>query len=193
MLARGLLRRVAVTAPKTTTSDLPQLARLLQRLVLSRNASVLSAAPAVSRELSAAIADFRRSYATTTQATKPTKTVKKAVKKTAATKATPKKKTSAKKAAPKKKKTKAKKKAAPKKKKAPRAKKVLSPEEQEKATIRELRRRALSPPLIAKRIEPIHILVKEVYASKKPSDIGEAQRDARAKLGALSPAELEVG
>lgn len=190
MLASGLLRAVAVTAPKTTTSDLPQLARLFQRLAVSRNAAV---APVAARELSAAIADFRRSYATTAQATKPTRTVKKAVKTTAAKKPTPtKKKTTAKKAAPKKKKAKAKakKRAAPRKK---RAKKELSVEEQEKQTIRDLKRKALSPPNgNMRKLQAIHIIMKELHAATKGISLTDARREAESKMAALSPAELEV-
>jgi hypothetical protein len=190
MLTSGLLRAVAVTAPKTTTNDLPQLARLFQRLAVSRNASV---APVAARELSAAIADFRRSYATTAQATKPTTTVKKAVKTTAAKKATPKKKTTAKKAAPKKKKTKAKKATKAKKKPAPkkRVKKVLSVEEQEKQTIRDLKRKALSPPR-QRGVNAVLIIMKELFAAKKGVLLVDARKEADAKLKALSPAELEV-
>jgi flagellar biosynthesis GTPase FlhF len=193
MLARGLLRRVAVTVPKTTTNDLPQLARLLQRIALAPNASPLSAAPAVSRGLSAAIAEFRRSYATTTEATKPTKTVKKAVKKTAAKKTATKKaasKKTAKKAAPKKKK----KAAAAKKKAAPRRKKKeLTAEEKGKEAIRELKRKALRMPVKGRGIRPVHVIMKELSAGKKGLTIQDIQRESLAKVEGLSPAELEVG
>ena len=87
MLARGLLCRLAAAdVPKTSAHDLPQLARFLQRTLLSRNASSSPAICALSRAYNAALANSRRSYATSTRATEPTPTVKKAVKKAAAAK-----------------------------------------------------------------------------------------------------------
>lgn len=190
MLARGVLCRLAADVPKTSTHDVSQLANLLQRSVLSRNALSLPAICALSRAYKAALAESRRSYATTTRATKPTATVRKAVKKTAAKKAAPRKAASKKP----KKKTAAKKKAKPKKKpaaKPKRAKKVLTPEEKEKQLIRELKVKALREPISQSPIQAWVAFVAENLRGSK-SAAPESMKEVAAKYRNLSPAEKEV-
>jgi outer membrane biosynthesis protein TonB len=201
MLVRGTLGRWA--AAKTSARDLPQLARFLHRTLTARNAAHLPAARALTRAYRAVLG-ARRSYATTTTATKPTATVKKAVKAQAAAKAVPKKTAAtktAKKPATKTTSSKAKPKAAPKAKKkkaapkkpAPkkRVKKVLTPEQQEKLKVRELRKRALREP-----VNPGIVSARNAYIGEKLKGIGG---NAPTKLGEagkgfkeLTPAELEV-
>ncbi|KAF2686516.1 hypothetical protein K458DRAFT_402133 [Lentithecium fluviatile CBS 122367] len=152
MLARGVLCRLAADVPKTSTHDLPRLSHLLQTTLRSRNALSIPAARALSRAYKAALSEYRRTYATTARATKPTTRVKKDVRKAAAKKPVkrtaikklekkPVKKTAAKKAKPRKKKAAAKPKPKPKKKK------VVSPEAKNKATIKELKETALKAPV----------------------------------------------
>jgi outer membrane biosynthesis protein TonB len=207
MLGRGTLGRWA--AAKTSARDLPQLARFLHQTLTARNASNMPAARALARAYRGVLG-ARRSYATTT-ATKPTATVKKAVKAQAASKAAPKKTAAATKTAkkPAKKpvkkttaaKAKAKPKAAPKPKKkkaaakkpAPkkRVKKVLTPEQKEKAKIRELRLRALKEPVI-----PRAISARNAYVGEKLRGSGENAANKLAEVGkafsTLTPAEVEV-
>ncbi|CAE7010958.1 hypothetical protein HRS9139_01843 [Pyrenophora teres f. teres] len=202
MLA-GALCRLAGEVPKTSPHDMPQFAHLLARTLLARNASRLTSARAFSRAHTSVLSS-RRSYATTTRATKPTATVKKAVKTVAAKKpATKAKAAPGKKAAPAKKTAKTQKKPAAKKaaKKKPaakkpgrkRAKKALTPEEKEKAKIRELRAKALKEPVSQHAIAPFH-----VYISEKLSGSKGTSAEARANVGNaakafknLTPAELE--
>ena len=143
MLARNTLCRLAAEAPKTSPHDLRHPARVLRRSLSTRNASTRFAARALPRAY-LSVLESRHSYATAS-ATKPTTTVKKAVKATAAAKKKPAPKT--KKAAAKTK-TAAKKKPVAKKKKKPvvkkaapkkRVKKVLTAEQQQKAKITSLK------------------------------------------------------
>ncbi|KAF1840981.1 uncharacterized protein K460DRAFT_347492 [Cucurbitaria berberidis CBS 394.84] len=197
MLVRGALCRLTADVPKTSAHDLPQLARFLQRALLARNASKLPAVRALSRAYVSAL-DLRRSYATTTRATatKPTAAVKKAVKAKAVKKAAPKKKAASvtvKK--PKKKKvvskTAAPKKAAPKK----RVKKVLTPEEQEKATISKLRKQALKEPFPLGALTGFNAYIAEICGGPiKGQSRGDATRnvtDAAKNWKNLTPAEHE--
>ncbi|KAF2120515.1 hypothetical protein BDV96DRAFT_641193 [Lophiotrema nucula] len=189
MLARGVLCRLAAEVPRTSTHDLPQLARLLQRSLAARNGSSIGA---LSRGLGASLANSRRSYATTVRAKKPTATVKKAVKKQAAKKPAPKKKAAAKTAGRLKKKPAAKK-AAPKKKKAAakpktkRAKKELTPEQKEKALIRQLKVLALREPTSTRALPTHAVFVSEAFKDNKK--IGLAQ--ASDKFKSLTTAERE--
>ncbi|KAF1837207.1 hypothetical protein BDW02DRAFT_491779 [Decorospora gaudefroyi] len=191
MLARGALCRLAADVPKTS-SRLPQLGPLLRRALLARHAATSPAARAYASALYA-----RRAYATATaRATKPTATVKKAVKAAAAKKkpaAAPKKKaTTAKKAASTKKpvrkraaKKPAAKKAAPKK---------STPEEKEKAKIRELRIKALKEPVTEHAVSAFNVFIADNLIGKtggsradNKSRIAETAR----KFKDLTPAEHE--
>ncbi|KAF2272596.1 uncharacterized protein EI97DRAFT_436836 [Westerdykella ornata] len=192
MLARGLLCRLAAEAPKTSTTDVAQLARLLQRSAISRNARSLPPAYALPRAVNTVFAEMRRPYATATatgSATEPTATVKKAVKKATAKKAAPKKtatrKKAAKKAAPKKKKTKA---AAAKKTQKP--KKVLTDEEKRKKLIKELKERALRQPVSKRSVAASDMFIRDALGGSEgrtTTRIGEVW----AKFRALTPAERE--
>jgi sRNA-binding protein len=199
MLARNLLCRLAADAPtvgpKTATHDLPQLARLLQRTIASRNGIALA--------YRTALVHHRRSYATAaavkkpaarkSAATKPTATVKRAVKTTAAAKAAPtKRRVTAKKTAPKK--------AAPKKKPAAKrkpvakkaSKKVANPEKDYKLETRNLKKIALRDPSHVA-MSAWHAFVREVV--KGTTGTGSAQEaitSAGTKFKALTPAEKEV-
>jgi hypothetical protein len=214
MLARSTLGRWA--AAKTSTRDLPQLARFVHRTLLARNVADLPVARALSRAYTAAL-QSRRAYATTTAATKPTATVKRAVKAQAASKAAPKKKATAasktakkpaRKAAATKAKPKtratAKAKAKPKKKAAPkkpaakkRVKKVLTEEEQLKLKVRELRKVALKEPEGVSRHPPSAM---NVYVAENMKGAGDGTPGAvpdRLKAVSqafknLTPAEREV-
>ena len=201
MLARGVLCRVAADVPKTSTHDLPQLAHLLRRTLSARNARSLPALSALSRACNAVLADARRSYATTVRATKPTRTVKKDVKKAVAKKPAPKKKVVAKKAVTKKpapKKKAVAKKAKPKKKavakpRARRAKKVLTPEEKEKQTIRELKKTALVNGPAPSRYLPLSMMLKETMpGAKGQEETRQIFKETAARYKALTPAEREV-
>lgn len=191
MLARGALCRWAADAPKTRPHDVPQLARILRRTLLSRNAANLPAVRAIPRAYTSAL-EARRSYATTARATKPTATVKKAVKAKAAKKPAPKKK-----AAPAKKpvrKTVAKKKkAAPKKPAAKkRVKKELTPEAKEKATIKELREKALKEPVSYGVVTGINAYISE-FCAKGESQAAAVQNvsEASKKWKTLTSSEHE--
>lgn len=194
MLARGLVCRLA---PKTSAYDLPQLARFLQRSILSRNAS--PAARALARAYTQAVADSRRSYATatTTRATKPTATVKKAVKKTAAAKAPAKKaapttktKAAAKTPAKKPAKKAVAKKAAPKPKRK-RVQKVLTEEDKQKRLISELRAKVLREPVSGASMTAWTVFVGEAMQGVK-GDKTEIMTTAAAKFRNLTAAEREV-
>ena len=195
MLARGALCRLAAEVPRTSTHDLPQLARFLQRALLARNASNVPAIRALSRAYASAL-DSRRSYATTTRATKPTTTVKKAVKAAAVKKPATKKKAAPVKKT--KKKVVAKKKAAPKKVvRKKRVKKELTPEQKEKATLTELRRKALREPFSSALITGFNAYIAETTGgSGHKGDTREIRQqkisDAAKNWKTLSPAEREV-
>ncbi|KAF2267126.1 hypothetical protein CC78DRAFT_577666 [Lojkania enalia] len=137
MLARGVLCRLAADVPKTSTHDLPQLSNLLYRALSARNGGSLLSPCAISRAYKLSIAEYRRLYTTRADATKPTATMRKAVK-TASKKAAPKRKTATK--------SKPKKKAKAKPKKKPKRAKELTPEQKEKQTIKELKAKALQEP-----------------------------------------------
>jgi len=216
MLARGALCRLGVS--QTSARDLPQLARALPRTLLSRNASSLPALRALSRACTAAL-EARRSYATTTTATKPTATVKRAVKAQAAEKAPPKKKATTKtaakttktaktakaaktvkkpraaaKAKPKAKKTV--KKAVPKRK---RVSKVLTPEQAEKANIKkeraklnELRKAALREPFVATPLSAYNAYIMDKGPSKGDGSTNVRLTETAHKWKSLTPAEHEV-
>lgn len=207
MLVRGALCRLA---GQTTPHDLPQLAHLLQRTLVTRSAPYNAATRTLSHAYSAAL-QARRSYATT-RAIEPTATVKKAVKARAAktpgsttkvasatktrskaktgTTAASAKKPAAKKAAPKKKKKAAVKKAAPRK----RVKKELNPEQKEKAKIAALRKKALQEPVSWKQVTGINAFVMEQTSGKKsgPSEVLEGFKAAVSAWPNLTPAEHEV-
>jgi hypothetical protein len=201
MLA-GALCRLAVDAPRASPHDMPLLARTLRRTLLARNAAQLPHVRALSRAFASTL-NARRSYATTTRAAKPTPTVKKAVKTAAAKKPAPKKATPAKKAAPKKAASKkaVAKKAAPKKKakkaaaKKPapkkRVKRALTPEEQQKAKLRELRVKALREPVSHNLINARHVFVAEKFAGKEANH-AKAMASVQAEFKNLTTAELEV-
>jgi hypothetical protein len=210
MLVRGAFGRLAVAKSSART-------RALHRVPVSRNASTLFAVRALSDARQAAC-EVRRSYATTTAATTPTATVKKAVKAKAATKAAPKKKatttttrktsTTATKA-PAKKSTKlavagkakakprAKKAAAKKPAKKPAAKRVkkeLTPDEKTKLKVRELRKTALRVPT-----NNASITAWSMFVSEKLGGENEAKAPVSSRIGAvgaeyktLTPAQIEV-
>ncbi|KAF2204878.1 hypothetical protein GQ43DRAFT_387082 [Delitschia confertaspora ATCC 74209] len=136
MLARGVICRLAADVPKTSTHNLPQLARLFQRVAVAHNATPITYKSAPSSVYKLALVETRRLYATSGTTKKPaTKTAaKKAPTKKAGTRG---RKTTAKKAAPKKKKV----------------KKVLTEEQlvkkkqaEERKKIAELREKALREP-----------------------------------------------
>jgi hypothetical protein len=148
------------------------------------------------------LADARRSYATTARATKPTRTVKKDVKKAAAKKPAPKKATSTKKAVAKKpaprkkavaKKAKPKKKAVVKPKgRLRRAKKVLTPEEQEKETIKELKAKALAKGPSISHYRALDMLLRETMSGvKNAADGQQVFTETNAKSKDWTPAEKE--
>lgn len=205
MLARGSLARWA--AAKTSARDLPQLARFLSHTLCARRASDLPVARAISRAYVSAL-NARRSYATAAAATKPTATVKKAVKaqaqstarpkRAAATKTasktakTPAKKVKAKKTKPKPKpKPKAKKKPAPKK--VGRKKKVLTPEEKLKADVKELRKTALKAPTGQRPVSAYNVFIGETVKNKSKTDAAtDIVTRAAERFKGLTPAEREV-
>ncbi|KAF2739878.1 hypothetical protein EJ04DRAFT_508333 [Polyplosphaeria fusca] len=190
MLARGALCRLAANAPKTSTHDLPQLARLLQRSTSAHNATSLPSICALSHAYNALLAQSHRSYATAARATKPTTTVKTAVKKAAATKPATKKV-----AAKKPKKTVATKKRTTKRKTAKKAvaKKTKKPkktdEEKEKALIRELRRTALKDPG-SPRINTYAVYVTDKAKGSK-GNVSERGKDYATAYKNLTAAERE--
>lgn len=204
MLAHSTLAHLATA--NTSARNLPQLARFLHRTLLARNASDLPAARALTRALNSAI-EARRCYATTKSATAPTATVKKAVKaqavkkpasrKTAATKTT---KAAAKKSAAAKSKPRTRAKAKPKKKAAPkkkavvkkRVKKVLTPEEQQKAKIAELRKRALKEPVGHGFVSAYAVFVGEQSKGRSALDFAATSKETAAKYKELTPAQREV-
>ncbi|KAF2031990.1 hypothetical protein EK21DRAFT_61887 [Setomelanomma holmii] len=199
MLTHGTLCRLGI--PKTCARDLPQLARFRQRTLLADNASNQPAFRALSHAYNSAV-KARRSYATARNATKPTAPVKKAVKK-AATKALAKTKATTKttrkpatKATTSRAKPKAKtaKKTAPKKP-APRkrVKKVLTPEDKQKALVRDLRKTALKEPHSNGAISAYNAFVQETVAGKGHGDSTAPARltEASKRFKNLTPAELE--
>ena len=201
MLAHSALARLA--AAKTSARNLPQLARFHHRTLLAHNASDLPATRALTRALNSAI-EARRCYATTKSATAPTATVKKAVKAQAVKKPAPRKtaatktKAAAKKPAAGKSKPKTRAKAKPKKKAAPkkavvkkRVKKVLTPEEQQKAKIAELRKKALKEPLGHGVVSAYNVFIAEQHKGKGALDLN-GQKDIVAKYKQLTPAQREV-
>ncbi|KAJ4367499.1 hypothetical protein N0V83_007082 [Neocucurbitaria cava] len=194
MLARGALCRLAADVPRTSTHDLPQLARFLQRALLARNASKVPAIRALSRAYASAL-DSRRSYATTTRATKPTATVKKAVKTQAAKKPATKKRASPAKKTKKTTKTTKTQKKAVAKKAAPkkRVKKAPTPEQKEKAAITELRKKALKEPVSKRPLSGAIVYIGELTSRKGGSVEAGRQRlaDAAKQWKTLTPAEVE--
>jgi hypothetical protein len=193
MLA-GALCRLAADVPRASPHDMPQLARHLGRALLARNIAESSTAGAFSRAFAYALYS-RRSYATTTRATEPTATVKKAVK--TASKTPPKKtasatKTTAKKPAAKKAKKKATKKPAAKKPAKKRVKKVLTEEEKEKVKIRELRAKALKEPVSPRGVTAYNVFIAE-YSSGKGEGMHQNARitEATKEFKNLTPAQLE--
>jgi hypothetical protein len=197
MLA-GALSRLAADVPRASPHDMPQLARHLGRALAARHAGQFSTTRVFSRAYAYAL-DSRRSYATTTRATKPNATVKKAVKASASEKTPPKKKAApatkkpaAKKPAAKTKKPAAKKPAA--KKTAPkRAKKVLTEEEKEKAKIRELRVKALKEPVTQRPLTAYNVFISETISGKGGSNDQAAKiTSATQEFKNLTPAQLEV-
>jgi hypothetical protein len=187
MLA-GALSRLAADAPKASPHDMAHLARTLRRTFLARNTPQGPQVRALSRAL-ASVLHASRSYATTARATKPTATVKKAVKTATAKKAAP-----ANKAAPTKKKAAAPKTTARRTAKKPAArkaapKKVLTPEKERKLKIKELRIKALTEPTNTGAIRAINAFVGETTAGKgKGSGVAEASKAFKY----LTPAEREV-
>lgn len=191
-LIRSALRLAADGPTRATPHDLPQLARFLQRTLLARNATHTPAVRALSRAYKSAVCEYRRSYATSTDATKPTATVKKAVKAKAAKKAAPKKPSTRTKAAAKPKKKTAAKKAAPKKKKKV-AKRELTPEEKAKQQIATLKKRALSPP--PTRVTAFNLFLADQAKNQKyetPEERHQMFGQASASFKNLAPAEREV-
>lgn len=193
MLA-GALCRLAADVPRASPHNVPQLARHLERVLVIRSAAESSPARASSRTYA-----YARAYATTTRATKPTATVKKAVKAAASEKTPPKKKaapakTTAKKPAAKKTKTTKKKPAAKKPAAKKRVKKVLTEEEKEKAKIRELRAKALKEPITQRSLSAFHVFVSEFARGKPSSNNQQLEKitNATKEFKALSPAQLEV-
>lgn len=185
MLARGALCRLAADVPTTSARDIPQLARLVQRTLHTRRAF---AVPVLSRAYKNVLIQHGRSYATTTAETKPTKTVKKAVKAKAAAKKTPAKKpAAAKKKAPVKKK-------APAAKKKPAARKpALTPEQKLKAQIKDLKTKILTPPSTTRSLSARDVWTQDFYKSSGDSTLffqGRAKLDEQ--FASLTPAEREV-
>ncbi|EMD61396.1 hypothetical protein COCSADRAFT_230930 [Bipolaris sorokiniana ND90Pr] len=197
MLA-GALCRLAADIPRASPHNVPQLARHLERVLVIRSAAESSPAYASSRAYA-----YARAYATTTRATKPTATVKKAVKAVASEKTPPKKKaapakTTAKKPAANKTKKKpaAKKKVANKTKKKPakkRVKKPLTEEEKERAKIRQLRAKALKEPVTQRTLSAYNIFISEVIKGKPSSSDDQLSKITKStkEFKNLSPAQLE--
>ncbi|EUC50193.1 hypothetical protein COCMIDRAFT_82655 [Bipolaris oryzae ATCC 44560] len=193
MLA-GALCRLAADVPRASPHNVPQLARHLERVLVIRSAAESSPARASPR-----IYAYARCYATTTRATKPTATVKKAVKAAASEKTPPKKKaapakTTAKKPAAKKTKKPAAKKPAAKKAAPKRAKKkVLTEEEKERAKIRQLRAKALKEPLSQRTLSAYNLFVAELTKGKPSGSDTQVSKitSATKEFKNLSPAQLE--
>ncbi|KAF2189582.1 hypothetical protein K469DRAFT_43218 [Zopfia rhizophila CBS 207.26] len=186
MLARGILCRLAADVPKTSTHDLSQLSRLLQRSIRTRNAISIPSISALSHAYKLVLAESRRSYATA-RATKPTGTVKRAVKKTAAKKPAPGKKTAPKKT----KKRTTSKRAKPKKKTEPKKKvaKKLTPEEKERKALKKVKEYALREPPRGV-ATAWTVLVTEAMKGTGAS-VRTTIKDAAAKLKNFTPAEKE--
>jgi hypothetical protein len=155
------------------------------------------------------VLEARRSYATTTSATKPTATVTKAVKAKAASKAPPKTKATAKtakttkspatkkaasKAKPKAKAKAKKTKAAPKKPAAKkRVTKVLAPEAKEKLLIKELRKTALKEPVSTYPLNAYNcFLADQTKGTGQEGTTATRLVNASRKWKEVTPAELEV-
>lgn len=199
MLA-GALYRLAADVPRASPHDMPYLARHLGRALLARNAAESSTARVLSRAYAYALCS-RRSYATTTRATKSDATAKKAVKAGSSEKAPPKKKAAsatkkpaAKKPAAKKKTKKAAKKPAAKKKPASkRVKKPLTEAEKEKLKIRELRAKALREPCSQSPISAYNAFVAE-FAAGRTGDADQTLRitEATKAWKTLTPDQIEV-
>ncbi|KAH7114411.1 hypothetical protein B0J11DRAFT_135882 [Dendryphion nanum] len=207
MLARGVICRLAATdVPKTSTQDLPHLAHFLHQSLLRRNAIPLSTARALTRAFKVAVAQSRRSYATTATTKRATKastgTVKRTVKSAAAKKPAAKKKTVAKKPAAKpKSRAAAKKKATPKKRatkktvkpkpKTKRVRKVLTEEEKLALRIKKLKVTALREPVGRNTISAYNAFLAE----KSKGHAGEEMKTVWKTIGdefkKLTPAERE--
>lgn len=197
MLA-GALCRLAADVPRRSPHDMPQLARHLGRTLLALSAREAPAARALPCALYS-----HRSYATTataTRATKPTATVKKAVKAAAAEKPPPKKaaapakKTTAQKPAAKTTKKAEAKKPAAKKARPGRKRKVLTDEEKEKIKIRDLRAKALKEPVTQRALSAYNAFIAEAAVGKVDEGAKQATKiaDLSRQFKELTPAQLEV-
>ncbi|KAF2447857.1 hypothetical protein P171DRAFT_408364 [Karstenula rhodostoma CBS 690.94] len=192
MLARGALCRLAADVPKTSTHDLPRISQLLRTSLFARHGASQPTVGAIARAFRATILEGRRAYATKS-ATEPTARVKREVKKAVATKKTAKTTTAttakAKTSDPKKPKKTAAKKDAPKK----RAKKVLTAEEKEAQTIRELKKKALlkDSPKRAHASAWQSFASEALKASKNIDDSQSLMKEAAVKFKNLTPAERE--
>ncbi|KAJ9648051.1 hypothetical protein H2201_002407 [Coniosporium apollinis] len=214
MLARGLVGRLAADVTRTPTHDLAQLARLVQRVSLSHNASSQALPRWSSYALPCGAHLVRRSYATAVSKVSRTKStgtqtadppVKRAYKKRTASTTTPEpgkaatprkstgrpKKTAAPKKKPGPKKTKVKPKAKPKPKK-----RVPTERGQERAVlkkeadrIRELKAKALQEP----KQQPYtawNQLASE-FIKQNPGSLTEKTKSAAEKYRNLTPEERE--
>ena len=182
-IGRSAVRRVVVTAPRSTN-------RARQSIWRLQRVNTLQKVDNVSTQSNLAFS-FRRSYVTATKAApKKSATKKPVAKKPAARKSAAKPKT--KKAAPKKAvKKKVVKKAKPKVLK----KKVLTEEEKVRLEVRKLKEAALSPPK-DKPASAWTVLLSETHASSEgkggKNEIGDVATASAAKYKSLAPAELEV-
>lgn len=176
-IGRAAIRRVGAGASHPSTNRVLQSLRHLQRVDKSNNVASNSA-------LYQFFTSFRRSYATTTQATKPkTKT-------SVTAKAKPKTKT----AAPKKpvKKAVKKKAVAKPKPKAKPKKKVLTDEQKQKAELKALKATALTPPK-GKPSTAWMVVLSEMMkkAAATPGGTTSVAKEAAARYKSLTTEELE--
>lgn len=180
MLARGALCRLA---GRLSPHDLPQLARALDRTLVARHASTNPAVCALACAYSSA-REARRTYATTTRATEPTATVKKAVKAKAAKPATPKAKAKTKTIKDASTSTRPKRKTTAEKTVAAKPEKKTTPEEELKAAVTELRKKILKPPVT-------HTVVTGFLSYMADKITGLAKGSATAQKGGFSTAASE--
>ncbi|OCK86376.1 hypothetical protein K432DRAFT_399340 [Lepidopterella palustris CBS 459.81] len=199
MLARGVLCRLAADVPKTSTHDLPQLRRFVQRAILSRNATSISSNRALSHTCKLALPSSRRSYVTATKEAPKTR-VKKTTTTTTTKKAAPKNTVTNLKTTVAKKKTAPKKKKKPKAKAAPRKKRALTEKGKERKakedlrdSIKEYKKKALVEP------KPRPTTAWMIFSAENlcsatpgsPRNTTEVLKAAAEKYKSFTPAEME--
>jgi len=194
MLARGAFCRLAADVHKP--HDLPRVSNLLRSHTVVHSGTSTPAARAFARVYRATLLGYRRSYATKS-ATTPTDKVKRDVKKAAAAKKPAQEKaakavkpTKGKATAtrkPKRKTKKAKKPATKPKRKT----KKLTPEEKEKLAIKELKAKALRPPVSKRAVSAWTVFLTENIKGTG-ADAQQVFKGTPEKFRSLTPAEREV-